>query len=588
MTLTADKLNGQGGMRRDARVRKVDTESRTVEVAFATATPVGRWFGDEVLRIDAESIRLNRLDDGAAVLVNHDWDDQVGVVDQVRIDRDGAARAVLRFGRTGRSADIFTDIVDGIRKHVSVGYVVHKIEIAQREGQPDLVTVTDWEPYEISIVAVPADPAAGVGRSAKGANAMPTPTDTAPHQDNAASIRAMLEVGQAYDCLEMASSAIREGRTLAQLEESIRLDYDRRGSVGRRLENQWEPIGMTRSDVGQFSLMKLVRYLENPDARTREAAAFELECSSAFAQRTGRATDGILIPTDVLLDRNFGRRDLATGTPAGGGALVAVEHDAANFIDLLRAQTAVIAAGAQVIQGLVGNLAMPRLAGGASVEWVPEAGAPVESQPVFDTVSVTPHTLAGAVPISRRLLMQSTPDAERVVRNDLARAVALTIDSAALGYETAADAPGGLRPLIATGALEWTADDFPTFGEIIELETRVAEAHADLNMASYIFGSRLSGHLKRTPITAGHPRMIEEDGQVNGYMRHRSNLVPAPDVFFGNWADMILGFWSGLDLRADTATLAASDGLVLRAFQDLDIAIRHPASFALGTNAPGS
>ena len=78
--------------------------------------------------------------------------------------------------------------------------------------------------------------------------------------------------------------------------------------------------------------------------------------------------------------------------------------------------------------------------------------------------------------------------------------------------------------------------------------------------------------------------MIEQDGQVNGMPRNKSNQAQAGDVFFGNFQDLIIGTWSGLDLRADTATLAASDGPVLRAFQDLDVGIRHPESFALGAN----
>lgn len=95
----------------------------------------------------------------------------------------------------------------------------------------------------------------------------------------------------------------------------------------------------------------------------------------------------------------------------------------------------------------------------------------------------------------------------------------------------------------------------------------------------------MGGHLKTTVIEAGAPVFIEgPDGMVNGYRREKSNQANAGDVFFGNWADILIGSWSGLDIRADTATLAASDGLVIRAFQDVDVAVRHPESFKLGRN----
>ncbi|MBW7055595.1 phage major capsid protein [Paracoccus bogoriensis] len=75
---------------------------------------------------------------------------------------------------------------------------------------------------------------------------------------------------------------------------------------------------------------------------------------------------------------------------------------------------------------------------------------------------------------------------------------------------------------------------------------------------------------------------------MSGYRRIKSSQARPGDAFFGNWTDLLVGMWSGLNLRADTWTLAASDGLVLRAFQDVDIAVRHRESFALGQNAPAA
>ncbi|MFE8348665.1 MAG: phage major capsid protein, partial [Xylella fastidiosa subsp. multiplex] len=81
------------------------------------------------------------------------------------IDRDQRGRAIVRFGRSPRAEEILRDVLDGIRKHVSVGYLVHKVEvIGQRDAGP-LYRATDWEPIEISIVSIPADPSVGIGRA---------------------------------------------------------------------------------------------------------------------------------------------------------------------------------------------------------------------------------------------------------------------------------------------------------------------------------------------------------------------------------------------------------------------------------------
>ncbi|WP_052249082.1 phage major capsid protein [Leisingera sp. ANG-Vp] len=165
--LTAEQINARGeggGLRRMGEVREIDEGKRTVELAFSSTQPVRRWFGEEVLSHDASAVNLERLNDGGALLLSHDWDDQIGVVESARVDGDGVGRAVVRFGQSARAQEIFQDVADGIRRHVSVGYKVHTIKEEIREGQPNLVTVTRWEPFEISIVAVPADPSVGVGR----------------------------------------------------------------------------------------------------------------------------------------------------------------------------------------------------------------------------------------------------------------------------------------------------------------------------------------------------------------------------------------------------------------------------------------
>jgi len=137
--------------------RALNEEARTVEIAFSSETPVERDFGAEVLDHNPQSVRLDRLNGGAAVLVDHDTSDHVGVVESARIDADGKGRAVIRFSRSARGQEIMQDVMDGIRQLVSVSYKIHKYAREARKGLSDLVRVTDWEPFELSIVAIPAE-----------------------------------------------------------------------------------------------------------------------------------------------------------------------------------------------------------------------------------------------------------------------------------------------------------------------------------------------------------------------------------------------------------------------------------------------
>ena len=578
------------GLTRHLTIRQIDADARTVEVAFASDTPVERFFGTEVLAITPAAIRLDRMTGGAAVLMDHRWDDQIGVVEGVTIGTDGVARAVLRFGKGTRADEVFQDIKDGIRRHVSVGYMVHKIEVEAREGQADMVTVTDWEPFEVSIVAVPADPAVGVGRSAEQTQTnivesdMTTETTTPPQAgpDQAQKrVTDTLALGQAYGRDDLAARILRDGGGPDEMRAALLAAMDNGRSAPLSDAGM---IGMSDGDRRDFSLVKLVRHLANPSSETAAQAGLELEASRAFAQRTGRDPEGVYLPPDLSLPAGFGRRDMTTATPAAGGSLVATNLLAENFVDALRNRLAVYQAGATIIAGLTGNVAIPRLAGGTAHEWLPEAGAATDVSATFDTITMSPHTIAVSIPISRRLLIQSTPDVENVLRRDIMASVARGIDGAALNGHASADAPTGLREIIAASAMNWSTAGKPTFAEMVALETAVAEANADEGGLGYIYGAAMAGHLKTTVIEAGNPAMIEQDGQVNGMPRNKSNQAQAGDVFFGNFQDLIIGTWSGLDLRADTATLAASDGPVLRAFQDLDVGIRHPESFALGAN----
>ncbi len=144
----------------------VDKDERTVEVVFSSTEPFERYFGIEVLGHKPGEVDLSRLNSGGAVLVDHEGD-QVGVVVRAWIDSNEKGRAILKFSRGERGDLVFTDIADGIRQLVSVGYFVNSVrEIPNPSGDgPPTFYVDDWTAFEVSIVKVPVDfKNAGVGR----------------------------------------------------------------------------------------------------------------------------------------------------------------------------------------------------------------------------------------------------------------------------------------------------------------------------------------------------------------------------------------------------------------------------------------
>lgn len=625
-------------------VRAIDEEKRTVELAFSSETEVERWFGIEVLSHDAGAMRTDRLKDGAALLVNHDWDDQVGVVESVTVGADRRGRAVVRFGRSARASEVWQDVVDLIRRHVSVGYQIHKVEIEEHAGQADLVTVTDWEPLEISIVAVPADVSVGVGRSREPlpADAGQRQPDTAGNQGTSESqpkeadmkekilrdakgnlvrakvdengkivevlemieragqdtaqardagkqaeqarVRSIMEMGRQYGNTELAAQYVSEGKAPEDFQRALldAMHGERSQSVSDTDRNAGD-VGMDDKEVRQYSFMRALRALSNPtDRRAQEAAAFEFEASRAAAEQMGREVEGLVVPPDVL------RRALntsTTGTAAGdtGGNVVDTTLMTSSFIELLRNRAVAMQLGTSMA-GLVGNFDIPKQTAAASGYWIGEDDDAPEDGLELGQIGLKPKTVAALSEITRRMLMQSSMDVEALVRSDLATALALTIDKAFFYGTGSANQPLGIANTSGINAVNFATAAKPTYVEAVKMESEIAADNADVNSMAYTMASGMRGHFKTTEKfegTSGSP-IWEPGNTVNGYSTEVTNQITAGDLFFGNFADALIGMWGGLELTIDPYTHSAKGRLRIVAMQDVDIVLRRVESFCLG------
>lgn len=590
--------------------RNFDEESRTAELAFSSEEPVERWFGNEILDHDLSSVRLGRLTNGGPLLVDHDARDHVGVIESVSIGADRRGRATVRFGRSARAEEIFKDVVDGIRTSVSVGYRVHKAILEETAGDLETYRINDWEPFEISLVSIPADATVGVGRSGdysendiefiKGERTMTEQvtekaTPAAPQVDVRAiendaqrverkRVSDLLAVGERYGAQDLARKLIENGGTESDLNKAI---LEKRG-FEKPVEAVAPEIGLSEKEARQFSFVRAINALANPtDRRAQEAARFEFECSHAAAEKTRKEARGILVPVDVL------KRDLVVGTATAGGHTVATDLLSGSFIELLR-NKALMMQLATVLTDLNGNIAIPRQTGGATAYWVGEGSAPTESQQAFDQVTLSPNTVGAYTEYSRKLLLQSSIDVESFVRNDLARTLALEIDRVAIEGSGSGSEPEGILNTTGIGSVAGGTNGLaPAWSHIVDLETQVAIDNADLGSLRYLTNAKVRGALKQTEKASSTAQFIWSDSSnmMNGYESLVTNQVPSDltkgtssgvcsAIIFGNFADLIIGMWGGLDIQVNPYSLDTSGGVRITAFQDLDTAVRHPESFA--------
>lgn len=142
-----------------------DEAKHTVEMALSSDKPVDRWYGTEILSHDPAHIRQARLKQGIPLLFNHDMDQHLGVSTGYEID-GGTLRTTSRFGSNPLALEKELDVRTEILKDNSVGYMVYEWEITEDKNGVRTMKAIDWEPFEGSLVTVPADAkGSGVGRN---------------------------------------------------------------------------------------------------------------------------------------------------------------------------------------------------------------------------------------------------------------------------------------------------------------------------------------------------------------------------------------------------------------------------------------
>lgn len=588
--------------------RAVNEEARTVELAFASETPYERWWGVEVLDCTPTAMRMGRLTSGGPLLCDHNTRDQIGVIESVQIGADRVARAVVRFGKSARAEEVFRDVVDGIRRNVSVGYQIHAAVLVETKDDTDTYRVTDWEPYEVSLVSVPADTTVGVGRSAgeESPVSLITPKSvkeskvTAPNENTPAApavaapsitsedvqkrekavreqMREMIAIGEQFERYNgpaLAKECMEKGESVEALRAKIM------NAMTAAQTSQVTNLDLSPKEQKRFSVFKAIRALTDKNWR---GAEFELECHNEILKRTGlqeAVNGGFYVPMDIQ------KRDLTVGTATAGGNLVATDLQPSSFIDLLRARARVAQLGATMLPGLVGNVTIPKLTGAATAYWLAnEATGITESQQTIGQLALSPKSLGAYTELSRQLMLQSTPAAEALVMNDLAKVLALAIDLAALEGSGNSGQPTGIASTSGIGSV--TGTDL-AYADIIEFQTDVAASNALAENSAYLTTPAVAGLLMQrqrftstdTPLWTGSVL----DGQLAGHRATTTTQITAASMTFGDFSQVVIGEWGMLEIALNPYANFTAAITGIRAIQSVDVGIRQAAAFSRATS----
>jgi HK97 family phage major capsid protein/HK97 family phage prohead protease len=569
----------------------LDEENRRVRIGVSSEEPVERSFGMEVLGHSADDINMEFINSGRApLLLDHDMTKQIGVIEEFKLDETAKrSLAVVRFGKSALAQEVFEDVKDGIRMNISVGYRIDKLE--RMSDKDETYYKAKWTPMEVSSVSVPADQSrlVGVGRSKNNndinfkeikmsedkkdinLDEVRTQTIDEAKAEFKRNSKEIIDLAARHNKRDLADKAIADGISVEEFRGVLLENI----SNNTPLETPSE-IGMTKKEVRQFSLVKAIRAMANPsDRKAQEDAAFEFECSAEAARQYGKDAQGIMLPAEVL--RTWKQRDINSSDDS---TLIAEDYRGGDFIDVLRNSSSVMQAGATMLRGLQGNVVIPKKTAAASAGWIAtEGAAAAESEFTSGSVTMSPKVIGAFTDATRLLLQQSSLDVENLIRDDLTQSIATAIDLGALAGSGTSGQPTGISNTSGINTTTFAAAN-PTWSEIVAMESAVANDNALNGSLSYICRPADFGTLKTTEKATNTAQfVVSPDNSMNGYNVIRSNQVTSGDFYFGNFADLLIGMYGGLDITVDPYALSTSGGVRIVALQTVDVAVRHAVSF---------
>jgi HK97 family phage major capsid protein len=300
-------------------------------------------------------------------------------------------------------------------------------------------------------------------------------------------------------------------------------------------------------------------------------------------------------------------RDMAVSTDSSGGYLVPPQA-IPELIEMLRAEAVIFQMGATLLDNLTGSpVELPRQTGGATAYWVGENTALTSSDAALGQLKLTPKSVGALVKLSNRLLRLSNPSAEQMVQADLARVVSLAIDLAALRGTGATGDPIGIANTSGINTKAFGTNT-PSFDFFFDMEYELAVDNALRGKLGFVFHPCVKRSLSKLKVaqfsgdTGGEYiiRPMDANALTNyiGYPFAMTTQIPInlgtgtneTEIYFGNWQELIVGQWAGIEIlpSKEAGDAYAKNQTWIRVITDVDIGLRHPESFCLGTGVKNS
>jgi len=620
-----------------------NSNSDLIKVSFSSEEPYPRNFGFECLEVighDDGDMDLSRLQNKAAVLFNHNFDELIGVVEKAWLENK-RGYALIRLSKTAEKYSIMLE--EGILCKISFAYnITEMTQIGTNENNIPFIKVKT-QPYEISLVSVPADDTVGVGRAMSdeeieieieiedekkeieeevkpekeieeeikpieeekelSTDEEIKPVENEKKFDNANQItenktisittikgkdnmKEILDLARKYNEFELAYEFINQGKSVEQFQSAL---LEKKLSTGSVLGTDG-----AQKELNQFSFAGYVaEVLEKRDGKHSGLAR---ELTQDSIKNGYKSHGGIVLPRHLVNEIRMKQARAAgsylAGTAAAFGNTAYVDNRT-QVIDALY-QNSVWNALSTVYPDAegFGSVTLPVITSKNNVQMLGEGVAATKSRQESGHITFTPKTAKASTSYTRDILKQSSlPAFESIVMNGLMKAMAEKRNQQWLNGTGADGEILGIFNVSGVNAVAMGTDGAAmTFAKLVAFETALANANVDLSRCAYVTNSKVGGSLKTTAKFTNTGVALLENGVANGYQVLVSNEVASnytkgtgtalSGMAFVNPNDIGVIQWGGIEFKVNPY-IEEDGGVRLDGWDSFDMQVTRAVSLAV-------
>ena len=562
-------------------------EENVIEISFASPTPYLRTDDDytynEILVISDDSVKWDRLvDQKCPLLLDHDMTKQIGVVEKAWIEGD-KLKAKVRFSECELGQTILKDVKDEIRRNVSFGYIINEFKVEKRQGEPDNVYVTNFEPYEISIVSCPADPNVGYKRSLSEEEKMEN------EENIEEEVKTQEDVIEAVDetkaaCKEENKAACNVEETVEEtpveeikeevVEEVVQEEMNDEaeeiraaGELAGEEELAEECIKGKKSLEDFKNLVKSKRNInsnknDKKDIQMKKYFSISKAIRNACSQYKGDVSKDL--ETQIIADNKralgigeeydvvISRRALAP-TATNGQELITGEYLPQEFVPALRPATALSKTGYRIIPSTGHSVSFAVVTQGSTAKMYDLDGNLEDGDLKFATKELKARKAGVCVPIPYSLLLQARPEIDAIVSDDIVKALDELRDNMALIGTGENNQPVGIAKTV--GVNNVPVSSIFTYEGVCAAEKLIRDSNDMSENLYWVMNSTNDTKFKTTlkDDVAGAEYLMT-DGKINGYEAVINNALDDNTIILGNFDELVIADFDGLMLKVDDIT----------------------------------